>query len=87
MTVIKVFDACSQIEEAYYLDLQHRLKLSVAKADSVKAGLRSIAHKIIAEVLATRAKIKPQAPDSPIPTPETRSISSPSSMGEHPLQR
>ena len=86
--VMKVFDACSQIEEAYYLDLQHRLKLSVAKADSVKAGLRSIAHKrIIAEVLALRAKIKPQAPDSPIPIPETRSISSPSSMGEHPLQR
>src|SRR5262249_47562825 len=61
MIVINVFDACSQIEEAYYLDLQHRLKLSVAKADNVKAGLRSIAHKrIIAEVLALRAKIKPQ---------------------------
>ena len=61
MIVIKVFDACSQIEEAYYLDLQHRLKLSVANADNVKAGLRSIAHKrIIAEVLALRAKIKPQ---------------------------
>lgn len=53
MIVIKVFDACSQIEEAYYLDLQHSLKLSVANADNVKAGLRSIAHKrIIAEVLA-----------------------------------
>jgi hypothetical protein len=61
MIVIKVFDACSQIEEAYYLDLQPRLKLSVAKADNVKAGLRSIAHKrIIVEVLALRAKIKPQ---------------------------
>ena len=61
MIVIKGFDACSQIEEAYYLDLQHRLKLSVATADNVKAGLRSIAHKrIIAEVLALRAKIKPQ---------------------------
>ena len=59
MIVIKVFDACSQIEEAYYLDLQQ--KLSVANADNVKAGLRSIAHKrIIAEVLALRAKIKPQ---------------------------
>src|SRR6516225_10207815 len=59
--IIKGFDACSQIEEAYYLDLQHRLKLSVATADNVKAGLRSIAHKrIIAEVLALRAKIKPQ---------------------------
>jgi hypothetical protein len=61
MIVIKVFDACSQIEEAYYLDLQHGLKLSVANADNVIAGLRSIAHKrIIAEVLALRAKIKPQ---------------------------
>ena len=61
MKVIKVFDACSQIEEAYNLDLQHSLKLSVANADNVKAGLRSIAHKrIIAEVLALRAKIKPQ---------------------------
>ena len=59
MIVIKVFDACSQIEEAYYLDLQHSLKL--ANTDNVKAGLRSIAHKrIIAEVLALRAKIKPQ---------------------------
>src|SRR5215467_2739380 len=57
MIVIKGFDACSQIEEAYYLDL--RLKLSVATADNVKAGRRSIAHKrIIAEVLALRAKIK-----------------------------
>jgi hypothetical protein len=61
MIAIKVFDACSQIEEAYYLDLQHRLKLSDANTDKVKAGLRSIAHKrIIAEVLALRAKIKPQ---------------------------
>ena len=61
MIVIKVFDACSQIEEAYNLDLQHSLKLSVANADNVTAGLRSIAHKrIIAEVLALRAKIKPQ---------------------------
>ena len=61
MIAIKVFDACSQIEEAYYLDLQHRLKLTDANADKVKAGLRSIAHKrIIAEVLALRAKIKPQ---------------------------
>jgi len=61
MIVTKVFDACSQIEEAYNLDLQHSLKLSVANADKVKAGLLSIAHKrIIAEVLALRAKIKPQ---------------------------
>jgi hypothetical protein len=62
MIVIKVFDACSQIEDAYYLDLQHRLKPSVvANADKVKAGLRSTAHKrIIAEVLALRAKNKPQ---------------------------
>ena len=61
MIVIKGFDACSQIEEAYYLDLQHRLKLSVATADNVKAGLRSVAIKrIIAEVLASREKINPQ---------------------------